>query len=256
MAETAGGGINRVIHQIWLGKNAEPTEWIKTVTDFAKEYGYEYKLWTDDNVNSLDWDAIPGIRREYGKFRKEMAGRADIIRLMALYKYGGLYLDADTVIMKPAKFAHFLEKNKYGAFFGWEKISRADTKKLGDFGKEIRGSTKLVANGVIGAKKEHVFIEALLKGIVSNAEREAKEAAWKRVGPLYVSRVYLTSKDKYPDVHIYPMKYFYPMHWRGITDPKLHTKVKIPAESMLFQYGYSTNKFHEYFNKRRTRKRT
>jgi hypothetical protein len=54
----------------------------------------------------------------------------------------------------------------------------------------IAGKTKII--GVIGAKKEHEFIEALLKGIVSNAEREAKEAAWKLVGPLYVSRVYLT----------------------------------------------------------------
>jgi hypothetical protein len=100
------------------------------------------------------------------------------------------------------------------------------------------------------------FIETLLEGIVSNAKREANEHAWKRVGPLYVSRVYLTRKDEFPDVHIYPMKYFYPMHWRGIKDPALHEKVKIPAESMLFQYGYSTNSFQDHFNAlRKTRRK-
>jgi hypothetical protein len=255
MSETTGGEIEKCIHQIWLGKNAPPTEWMDTVTEFAKKYGYEYKLWTEKNVDSLDWDSIPGLRREYGKFRTEMAGRADIIRLLALYKFGGIYIDADSVIMKPLKFSKFLEKNKAAVFFGWETISKADSKKLGDFGPEIRGTKRLVANGLIGAKAGHAFIEKLLNGIVSNAEREAEGHAWKRVGPLYVSRVYFTSKDSFPDVHIYPMKYFYPMHWRGIQDPKLHEKVKIPAESMLFQYGYSTNSFHDYFNDRRRTRR-
>ena len=255
MVETTGGGIEKIIHQIWLGKNAQPTEWMDTVRDFAKEYGYDYKLWTEENVDELDWASVPGLRREYGLFRKEMAGRADIIRLLVLYKYGGLYIDADSVIMKPAKFNTFLNKNKAAVFFGWEKISQKDTRKLGDFGPEIRGTKRLVANGMIGAKSHHRFFTKLLNGIVSNSEREAKGAAWKRVGPLYVSRVYLTSKDDFPDVHIYPMKYFYPMHWRGITDPNLHKKVKIPAESMLFQYGYTTNSFDKHFNSRRTRRK-
>lgn len=255
MAET-GGGIQKIIHQIWLGTNAPPTEWIQTVKDFAKDYDYEYKLWTEDNVDTLDWAAIPGLRREYGKFKKEMAGRADIIRLMALYQHGGIYIDADSVIMKPAKFAAFLNKNKAGVFFGWEKIASSHTKKLGDLGKELRGTKRLVANGLIGGAAKHAFIKKLLDGMISNAEREAGEAAWRRVGPLYVSRVYFASKAEFPDVRIYPMKYFYPRHWKGITDPELHKKVKIPKESMLFQYGYTTNHFDRHFNAlRATRKR-
>lgn len=255
MVETTGGNIEKNIHQIWLGTHEPPLEWMKTVKDFAKKYGYTYHLWTESNVDSLDWTAIPDLRREYGKFRNEMAGRADIVRLLVLHTYGGIYIDADTVIMKPAKFAAFLKKNRASVFFGWEHISRAHTKKLGDFGPEIRGTKRLVANGIIGAASNHAFITKLLKGIVSNSEREANENAWKRVGPLYVSRVYFTSKKEFPDVHVYPMKYFYPRHWRGITDPELHKKIKIPEESMLFQYGYSTNKFHTYFNsKRRTRR--
>ena len=39
------------------------------------------------------------------------------------------------------------------------------------------------------------------------------------------------------------------MHWGGITDPELHTQIAIPAESMLFQYGYSTNHFEKIFAK-------
>lgn len=244
----AGGGIQKIVHQVWLGTHAPPTEWMQTVKDFAKKYDYEYKLWTEDNADKLDWNSIPGLRREYIKFKNEMAGRADIIRLLALYQFGGIYIDADSVIMKPAKFAAFLKKNKAGVFFGWENLSKKDTKKLGDLGPGLTGARRLIANGLIGSAKENHFIKILLDGLVINAKKEAGMPAWRRAGPLYVMRMYLKHKKDCPDLHIYPMKYFYPRHWRGIRDPALHKKVDIPEESMLFQYGYSTNGFQHYFN--------
>lgn len=250
-----GGNIPKIIHQIWLGTNAPPTEWIDTVKKFGKDNGYEYKLWNEKTVESLNWQLIPGLRREYAKFKKEMAGRADIIRLLALFQHGGLYIDADSVIMKPEKFAKFLDDNKASVFFGWENLKKAQTRKLGDLGPGLRSAKRLVANGLVGAAKEHPFLKTLLDGLISNAEKEEGQAAWRRVGPLYVTRVYLKHKADFPDVHIYPMKYFYPRHWKGITDPELHKKVKIPEASMLFQYGYSTNHFDRHFNARRkTRK--
>lgn len=255
MAEVGGGKIPKIIHQIWLGTNAPPTEWIQTVKDFGHKYGYEYKLWTEQSVESLNWELVPGLRREYAKFKKEMAGRADIIRLLALFQHGGLYIDADSVIMKPEKFADFMEKNKAGVFFGWENLKKAHTRKMGDLGPGLRGAKRLVANGLIGAAKEHPFLKKLLGGLISNAEKEAGAAAWRRVGPLYVTRTYMKSRKEFPDVHIYPMKLFYPRHWKGITDPELHKKVKIPDESMLFQYGYTTNHFDRHFNARRGKTR-
>lgn len=242
---------SRVIHQIWLGTNPRPNEWMQTVRDFAADHGYEYQLWTEKNVEGLDLRAVPGLRAEYGKLRSQLAGQADIIRLAALYKYGGVYIDADTVIMKPAKFAAFLEKSAadgVGVFFAWENLSKARTRKLG------LKDRRLVANGIIGAATAgHPFLGELLEGVVANARREAGEEAWRRVGPLYVTRMYKKLRGKYPDVHIYPMRYFYPIHWGGITDPELHKKVQIPKESMLFQYGYTTNKFDKIFAERRRR---
>jgi hypothetical protein len=75
-----------------------------TVRDFAAEYGYEYMLWTEKNIDELAWDSVPGLRRLYTSFRKELAGRADVIRMLFLYQYGGIYIDADSVILKPKKF--------------------------------------------------------------------------------------------------------------------------------------------------------
>jgi hypothetical protein len=247
--------IPKRIHQIWLGTNPQPTEWMDTVRDFAAEYGYEYMLWTEKNVDELAWDSVPGLRRLYASFRKELAGRADVIRMLFLYQYGGIYIDADSVILKPKKFFEFLEKNRAAVFFGWEDISAERLKKLGDLGPELRGTKRLIANGTIGAVAGHPFLRLLMDGATANAEREAGEHAWRRVGPLYVTRTYMKVRDKFPDVKIYPMKLFYPRHWGGIKDPELHKKVRVPSESMLFQYGYSTNSFDKIFRERALRQR-
>ena len=243
-------GIPKIIHQIWIGDATRPDEWIDTVKEFAKEHGYDYKLWGAD-AKELGLDDIPGLAAVYKGFGHELAGRADIIRLLALYKYGGIYIDADSVIMKPEKFATFLKKNRAGVFFGWENLTALRTRKLG------LKARRLVANGLIGAKKGHPFFKKLLEGIVENAARlkdEERSAAWKVVGPLYVTRMYNETRREFPDIHVYPMKYFYPRHWGGITDPELHKKVKIPGQSMLFQYGYSTNRFDKIFKTRKHKK--
>jgi mannosyltransferase OCH1-like enzyme len=253
---TAGGEIPKIIHQIWLGNAPQPKEWMDTVRSFAKENGYQYRLWKESDIDSLNWDSVPGLRKEYNTFSKEIAGRADIVRLLFLYQFGGIYIDADSVVMKPSEFAAFLERNPASVFFGWENLTKERTRKLGNLGPGLTAARRLVANGLIGAKANHAFIKKLLHGIIINSNKEGEKAhAWRRVGPLYVTRAYMQSKKKFPDVKIYPMKYFYPRHWGGITDPELHKKVKIPKESMLFQYGYSTNSFDKIFKARnKTRK--
>jgi len=234
------------IHQIWIGDNPLPRLWTNTVKDFTAEYAYKYKLWTDSSVEELDFDIIPGLKDLYNSFSKELAGRADILRLLILYKYGGVYIDADTVMIRPEKFHSFLKRNRRGVFFAWENLSAARTRKLG-MGK-IR---RLVANGTIGAEAGHPFLKDLLEGIVENSKNiSGKKEAWKVVGPLYVTKMYLALKNKYPDIRVFPMRYFYPRAWAGITDPVLHTKVKIPGSSMLFQYGYTTNHFDKIFAKK------
>ena len=99
-------------------------------------------------------------------------------------------------------------------------------------------------------------MKRLLEGFVKNMKLESesgKPEVWKAVGPNYVTRVYNTTRKEFPDVHVYPMKYFYPLHWGGITDPNMHKNTRIPGQSMLFQYGYTTNSFHKIFKKRQGR---
>ena len=241
--------IPKVIHQIWIGENVMPNEWIDTVKDFAKKYGYTYKLWGNDNIKTLDWIAFAGIKNTYDKMeKKSLAGCSDIIRLLALYEYGGIYIDADSVMMKPAKFNSFIQNNEAPLFYGYENINKVLHERLSkDSDPKIRNAKKYLANGLIGSIKKHPFIKNLLDKIPAYFDKNSDKEAWELTGPLFTSREYFNCKTC-TDIKIYPMKYFYPVWWHNITDPKLHTKVKIPKESMLFQYGYSTNHFQMYFN--------
>jgi hypothetical protein len=126
---------------------------------------------------------------------------------------------------------------------------------LGDLGPTLRRTTRLIANGVIGARKGHPFMKELMKRTEANAKAEAGEDAWRQVGPLFVTRVWKEVGAKFPDLQIYPMKYFYPIHWGGLKDPRHHEKIKIPKQSMMFQYGYSTNSFADVFRRMNARAR-
>ena len=222
-----------------------------SVKEFAEMYGYEYKLWTSGG--SLLREA-PAFRKLYAAYSKELAGQADILRLLALRKYGGIYIDADSVILKPEQFSKFLETNEAGVFFAWEEFSKKKSRKLQRILEEPRPVLRHIANGVIGAEKGHPFIKGLLEGI-QKVDPANPGPAWRSLGPYYTTKFYRTHKQTFTDVKIYPMKYFYPRHWWGITDPELHKKVKIPGESMMFQYGYSTNQFAKIFRKRNQTRR-
>jgi hypothetical protein len=245
---TISVNIPKIIHQIWIGDNPMPTLWINSVKDFASTYGYKYMLWNNSNIKLLDWKSFEGLTELYNKMTKtgKYEGSGDIIRLLALYKFGGIYIDADSVIVKPEKFNVFLNENKASVFFGWEKFSKDRRIEYNDQQFTVK---KLIANGLIGSTVKNAFIQLLLTNLYESFKMNPKKKPWIVFGPFYTYYTYLTYKHTLTDttIKIYPMKYFYPITWHGIKDPEMHKKMKLPNESMLFQYGYTTNNFKKYF---------
>ncbi len=89
--------IPKIIHQIWIGPNKQPDIWINTWRiDYINKYkNYEYMLWNNENIKN--------ILNKYPKFEEminteiEYCGKADMLRYLILYEYGGIYIDADSV---------------------------------------------------------------------------------------------------------------------------------------------------------------
>lgn len=240
------------IHQIWIGSNPCPEIWVKTIRSFCYKYKYNYTLWNEHAIQTaLNFDAIPGFRKAYSiqESIQSIPGQCDLLRYLILWTYGGLYIDADVVIANPRKFHTFLQTQTASLFFAWEEMNEtgiALLKQVAKYEYDLNGRTRLISNSVIGAQPRHPFFYRVIEGSAAYSEPIRGYGAWREVGPGYITNLYDASPD-ISGITIYPMRFFYPVQWGGITDPEYHLKHPLPAESMLFQYGYSTNRYSDIF---------
>lgn len=104
--------IPRIIHYCWFGCGEMPqlakdciASWHKYMPD------WDYKLWNEDN---FDVYSVPYTKEAYEA--KKYAFVSDYVRLYALNKEGGVYLDVDFEVYKP--FDDLLHWNAFAGFEG------------------------------------------------------------------------------------------------------------------------------------------
>lgn len=91
------GGIPKIIHYCWFGRNPLPESAHKCINSWKKFFpDYEIKEWNEDN---FDVNSIPYTREAYAA--KKYAFVSDYARFKILYEHGGLYFDTDVEVIKP-----------------------------------------------------------------------------------------------------------------------------------------------------------
>tara|TARA_Y100000768_G_C23980343_1_gene685409 strand:- start:454 stop:1860 length:1407 start_codon:yes stop_codon:yes gene_type:complete len=184
--------IPKIIHQIWIGTNPCPINMMNTWKD--KHPDFEHILWDESEIKKRNMEfkcqkKINEIEQLYGK--------ADIMRLEILYKYGGIYIDADSICIEPIH--ELLEK--YNAFATYEN-------------ENIRQG--LVANGNMAFPKEHQLCKDMIIYIYNNkvSHKDTGKPPWMNTGPLLLTN-FLNNK-KYEDFTILPSYFFLPRHATGL----------------------------------------
>jgi hypothetical protein len=82
--------VTKIIHQIWLGDNPKPPEFVKWSKGWRFHHGdWEYKIWTDQNAEQFP------LYRKLAPLCLGNATRADLLRLVVLAEFGGMYADMD-----------------------------------------------------------------------------------------------------------------------------------------------------------------
>ena len=216
--------IPRIIHQIWIGSNNPPWQWINTwKIDFIKKNpGWEYKLWREKDIHDLKM-----MNKKFYMKESNYAGKADIVRYEILYQYGGIYIDADCVWLGKKNFENLIKKTKNGFFLA----------------REPSPNPHLLANSVIGSSRGN---KNLLK--INYEINKSYSILRNKYEPVHVTGPYLLTKlQNYLILTIFPSDYFYPISWRNINDINIHKKLNHPSKSIMFQYGYSTNNLSRFF---------
>lgn len=184
--------IPKIIHQIWIGSSPKPTKFMKTWED--KHPYYEYICWNEEEIikRKLELRCINRINEI-----EEINGKADIIRWEILFKYGGLFVDADSICIEP--FDYLLNQNK--PFVGYE---------------HEQARPNLVATGTMAFPKNHPLCLAAIDWIIANpvSYQQTNKMAWKNVGPGLLTM--LINTHRFNDMVIYPSYYFLPVHYTGV----------------------------------------
>ncbi len=109
--------IPHIIHYCWFGGKPLPELEQRCLASWHKHMpDWEYKRWNED---TFDISSAPlYVRQAYEA--KKFAFVSDYVRLWALEKFGGLYMDVDFMVYRP--FDELMEK--YLAFAGYEGSKR------------------------------------------------------------------------------------------------------------------------------------
>tara|TARA_R110002012_G_scaffold70865_1_gene182240 strand:+ start:3739 stop:4569 length:831 start_codon:yes stop_codon:yes gene_type:complete len=200
--------VPKIIHQIWIGDKPAPETCMETIK--KDNINFEYMRWSQKELNKLDISKTLDLKI---KCMKEYCGKADIWRYVILKKYGGIFIDADSISIEPLDDFLF---NK--AFMAFEN-------------EMVRPN--LVANGIMAFPPNHGFISMLLNHIESNP---IQSPAWQNTGPLLVTKML----RQYPlkDIQLFPSYLFYPDH---------HQQVKYQGHGKVYMYqlwGSTNNNYN------------
>ena len=110
--------IPKIIHYCWFGRGQKPELAVRCIESWKKFCpDYEIKEWNEDN---FDLDMYPYAREAYDN--RKFAFVTDIVRLYALLKEGGIYMDTDVEVLKPLD-----SLLQYEAVSGFEAEARIPT---------------------------------------------------------------------------------------------------------------------------------
>jgi mannosyltransferase OCH1-like enzyme len=172
------------IHQIWLGGTLPDK--FKPLTETWQKFhpAWEYKLWTDKDVQGLNIKK----KRQYA-YAKNYGMKADILRYEILAKQGGVYVDIDFECLKP--FDPFL----YLKFFGGTTYT----------------AVPCLYNSLIATTAHHPIIEKVRADINFLYDGHKSSVIMDKTGPYHFTRSFLSSiRGNSDKVVSFPVDYFYP----------------------------------------------
>jgi mannosyltransferase OCH1-like enzyme len=184
--------IPKILHQIWIGPKPAPINLMNTWKE--KHPDFEYIFWNEKEFENR------GMIFECQDKIDEMetyCGKTDIMRFEILYKYGGIYIDADSFCIEKLD-EEIIKKS----FAGWEN----EVKRPG-----------LIAVGTMGFTINHPIPKKAIEFIKNNEVSYAKtgKLAWQNTGPVLLTNLYNQDSNNIKLFNVVNSYTFLPHHYTG-----------------------------------------
>lgn len=197
--------IPKIIHYCWFGGKAMPELALKCIESWKKYLpDYELRLW---NEETFDLDMYPYAREAYEN--RKFAFVTDVVRLWALEKFGGVYMDTDVEILRP------LDDGKCKMEDG-RCVSLMDLPAFTGYEASMANApvTGLMASAPHGVwvKEQLAYYDGLHfvkeDGSLDLTPNTVPIALIMQAGGFVIDGKYHVYKD---DMHVFPVDYFCPL---------------------------------------------
>jgi mannosyltransferase OCH1-like enzyme len=190
--------IPKIIIQTWK-TNVVPSRYTKLVDSIKKNNPtYKYLFFTDNDIETFLKLNYPEYHQTYLNLPIKIQ-RIDFFRYVAVYHYGGFYMDLDMSCFKS-----FDDLLKYNCIFPVDEFITEYMCKLPRY-KNIcdKGQYFLLGQYAFAASPRHPFIKNIIDIIHTNIDRYVKNViynnddyVYKTTGPDFVTNVYTNYSDK------------------------------------------------------------
>jgi len=190
--------IPKIIIQTWKTTNV-PTRYKPLVDSIkSKNSGYKYMFFTDADIETF-------LKTNYAEYYKTYLKlpitiqRIDFFRYIAIYHYGGFYMDLDMDCLKP-----FDDLLHYKCVF---PIDEFISKEMGEYPRyksyRDRGYNFLLGQYAFAAEPKHPFIKSLIDKIhqninnyIKNVDTGSHDYVYKTTGPDFCTDLFIDYPDK------------------------------------------------------------
>jgi len=186
--------IPKILHFVWVGGKPLPEKTCSYLKSWS-EHNPDYLIvrWDENNI-----DFSHHYLRNAYKYKK-WANISNLVRLLAVYKFGGIYLDTDIKVLRSLD--PLLAND---CFFGFQLKELCDC---------------CVNNAVFGAQKQHWFVKKISEKLLADFDgtEESHLSSPVLTTQLLLSEGLKSYSDKgvkIKDITIYSVETFNPFSWK------------------------------------------
>ncbi|MBL4672306.1 MAG: FkbM family methyltransferase [Arenicella sp.] len=186
--------IPKIIHQTWKTDQV-PSEWTAFAQSWRRHHpNWKYKLWSNADGAEFVEQFYPHFSRTYFAYSRDIQ-RADAIRYLLIYHYGGLYVDLDFECLQSLD--SLLDSDKL--VIGLEPREHARDQAL----------DQLLCNALFASQPGSAFLKAVIDFLITDDTHAGiHDDVLNTTGPVMLQKVY--EQVKRQGVSVYPSSYFCP----------------------------------------------